>query len=1765
MDRNRYITQSVSLFYEGSVSVKKLFSMILVLSMILSMAPAVFAAETAEIEQPVLETVSQEELAAELAEAEAAAAETEARKEAEAEADADPEAYFRHLEAELRAKQQIDRSRSEVELLAANYDVTVNVKFPKAAAEDGTMWVYLHQAAQVDDDGFVTQYPYIWTSQKVQVDAGKKSITATFSVPKGDYFVEVYTQDVQNGSYLYQDMFFNGDGTYTTNEYTAQPVSISKDKTLNVTLPTAERTISGELKFSKALTEDTRFRVQFYAMSDYSDISIYCYFYGEKGDKSVSFSVPVPADTYRVRFYNNNLGTSGYYDVTGGISSDYDMRAYVSTFAQSVSGLEVDADSLMDFEEEEEGISSSHRVDITLKLPEKTTAESEYLILLYSPEYDELWDWDSFWVESGTEEISTYFLLPEDLDFIIGYMDAYSWNSISWQGPYAGARYQAESGITTQLDKAKVHTMGTEDMSLTINDSKNYKLTGTLKLSGARKVATVAYAVAEFENGERYASRVYFEPGVTSCSYTIYVPKTESGSFEHWAAEAGAGSDLVLNEETRVDNKTYTLSGNASLSTITLTTPAPNVTGTLSLPDGMTAPEGGLALQFNVGDSYMGVYYMEEGESSIDFSFVASLSSEEYGNYLHVWVMDAPDNLTDYQSFVAESAADMMDISMTLQEMVILSGNVVVSDAAKDPATSFRIRVNDRDYNYSNEVYVSTLPGETTAAYQLKVPKGIECRVRVYVEADATGSVLSADQYMQTDGTFDVSSAWVTLNKDTTANVTFVEGKTISGTVSLASGLPSGYYYGQVYAQPRNGGTNYRASYSFKGTSCTYRLAVPADYTDTWRVYCYLYTEGASDAMTDTQMFYSEQGTVTSYSKASLISAPAENIDFLVPKARVISGTVIVPEEFEGYYFWGQVYAYDSEGNSKNRYIESDSLDYSIKVDAGYTGTYKLAVWLNSDDSIPGMITGTTMYITEDGTLSADWSQAKEFTVGENGLYQDIVVPMGNTYTVTLKAPEGFSGYYDGRLYLYDLDAYSNTMQKNFEFDGSEAEIDLTLPSADGRYALRIYLYNGPGVVTNKTYYYNSTTETWVTDVSNATELDMTAEGIEVTMPKAKTISGKLVSATDDTIQLPENGIGFSMYQKGEYYDNWVSINYTADSEGNFTITVPSDLTGQFRLSANVNNRSSCNIVDSGDYYYKSDATASVGSLVSGDETFYFTVGEDDVTGLKIYVDTGYVMTGTVKLGTGAQLSSTDDYLGSVSVYLFPEQDDALSTYVQMKKGESSWQYTIAVPKTNASYTLKYEFSPDSDATSNLYEDMQKQGTVSVTGPAALPDIVLMPGKHLINVTMKNPVSRSVSGNLYLELLDSEGNSTDTISKYFSLSSNGSATYTTVTAPTETAVSYRLYYYSYNTQGLVSYKNVYVTADGTLTTKVDNAGIFSLTEDTAQSLTMIEQAPYVSGKIYLPDVLDDADFQIELSGYGYQIVYVRSDTVLKDSKGQYVPYALYSSSLDIGDTFYLQYYLNDSYYSGDVLFSGEAVYLGEDGSCCYDYSDKTFFTIPESGTFALDFTLATWNDGAEENLLQSAHGINSETGELTYTYTYPGATYLAVTFSDRTDTALVINDQTYYASSLRGRVKNIDVSQTNGTMTVKVNSTNTYGKDYGFGIVSIVPYYGTEAVDQPVITALYSANGSGESTVLEDVCDGKPMYVSMAAPEGYTGTVIAAVYNAAGRMLAADISEMTFTQGYDSAELCFTDAEDAAALKIMFVDSAWAPQSVQLP
>lgn len=1747
---------------------KKLLSLILALSMLVSVAPAAFAAPVLELADTAVEPVMEEPITEEPL-TEKAPVLLPADVEITPEEEIPAETLYRRAKADAKAEAEAGMALSsdtnldetDLELMASSYKVTVKVKFPHAATEDGTIRIALFQAATVDSTGFVSSAPASYTSVNISVDAGDTSASTSFTVPAGNYIPAVYPYTTAIGSTPYQYVYFNKDGTAATNAYTAESVRISAAKTVTVTLPKAERTISGTVHFSEALTEDTEFEISFEDSSRYSNTYSYCYYWVKKGSTSFDFSLPVAAGSYSLEIRNYQNDYWGYYDNFGSLTSNRDSCAYVSVYDSSVSDLRIDGDILLGESGSEPIESTAHRVDVTVKLPEEVNGYKRYFVLLYVPQYNELWDYSSYTISNGfsAEEISATFWLEEDMEFSVGYLDVTNYSSFSWTDYYPGQRYLTEDdGITSLVENAQVFTMGTKDMSVTIDDTSNYKMTGTLKLGSARSTDSAVFAMAEFANGETFGARVYLPAGDTSESYVIYVPKTQSGSFAHYAADATGGRGVILNEESRVDGDTYTVKNKLSLSTLTMPSIIPNVTGTVSLPSGIKAPEGGLAMQFQINGSNVGYYYMDEGESSISFSFAAALEDDNTDNRVRVTLQNPPDNLANMVTLYGEYGDDMMDLSIAIPETVLVSGTISVPQSAKDLGTTFEVYTYGSPEGYSNinnYTYISILPGETSAYYQLKALKNIETDLYVEVTADATGKVLSATQYLQEDGSFDIGYTDVTLSEDITSNVIFGAGQSITGTISLASGLPAGEYYGYVRAEPDQGGDDYSTYISLNGTSVDYSLAVPLDYTGTWRVYVYLY-EGASNAMIDTSLYYSNTGVTTNYSDAALITAPADDIDFVIPKARVISGTVIFPDEFQGYEIWGNAYAIDSDYNYYNSYISNyDTLDYTIKVPTDYTGTYKLAVYLRSDDNVPGLITRTYLYLTEDGTLSTDMDKAEEFSVGDDGLQQDLTVPLGKSINVTLNAPEGFSGDYNGRLYLYDLSTYNEVARNDFYFDGTSTTVSLSLPAdSTGSYTLRIIMYTGLGTVTNNYYYYNN--GTWVTSTSNITPIDL-SQDLSVTLPQAKIISGKLVSSQGDPVQLGEDSVSFSIYDSsGSYVDN----RSTIDADGNFTVMVADDLTGKFRMYCYPGTAAGSNVVTGKSYHYKSDATSSVTDYTRNDETYFFEIGEEDVSGLSIYVDTGYVMTGTVKLGTGATLSGTNSTLARTYVYLTnPTTHTSYSANVRMTKDATSWEYSIVVPKESVAYDMTSYININDGTTSNLYTGTVDHGSVTVTGSAALPDIIQLPGKHTVRVTLTMPANDSVSGYLYMKT-----GSEETEKQYetsFYLEANGSATYNLVTTPNETAGTYQLYYYAYNADGIIDYEYIYLTADGTLTTDESQAGNFSF-DTTAHSITLMEQAPYATGKIYIPDCVDDEEFYIQLDSNDYASIWVSDDTIKKESDGRkYVPYALYSDYITPGETsFYLCYYLSS--YNGSALFNTSnysyRAYVAADGEIVYGSSNSYYFTVPASGVFNLDFTLATWDDGAEENLLQSAHGINNATDELTYTFTYPGATWLAVTFNNRTDTDVTINNQKYYYYYLQNSVQYIDVSETSGTMTISVEAPYS-DRYYGFGIVSIVPYYGSEAVTVPTITSVYTEGGSDESIIMADLQDGKAVFVSMAAPAETSGTMIAAVYDSDGKMLDAAVSHMTFEEEYASAMLEFDQAEDAVKLQIMFVNAEWTP------
>jgi len=1740
--------------------------------MLFSMAPAAFAAPASEEESGLL-TVSNADavFADEIIKAE----DDDSQAEIANEEALDPLVKTRRLRAEAHAEEEASRApapgdmldEDTIELFASSYTVTVKVSFPQAATEDASLFVYLYAPAKVDSTGFVTEAPYIYKSVEVQVEDGARSATATLSVPSGDYIPAVYTYSPTFGSYFYQYLYFNKDGTLASNAYTAEPISISKKTTVNIDMPKAERTISGTVQFSKALTEKTRFEVAVEDDSSYSGSYSYCYYDVAKGAKSFSFSIPVSAAAYTLEIYNYSTGKWGYYDITGGLSTSWDNRAYVEVFKNSVSGLKINADSLSSTESDSEQTEAS-KVNVTVKLPETMNGYKRYMVLLYAPQDKEVCEYYSCSISSGSsaDNISSSFWLQEGMKYSVGYLDVTNYSSFSWTDEYPGARYlTADGSITSNPDNAKVYTMGTETVDITIDDTSNYKLNGTLKLGSAKGYDSAAFAMAEFSNDEAFGARVYFPAGTTSKDYSIYVPKTQSGTFSHWAAEAAGGRGVLLNEDTRVDGNSYTVKNNLSLNTITMQAIAPNVKGTVSLPDGMTAPEGGLALRFYVNNNSVGYYYMKEGKSSLNFSFAEKLNEQNSKNRVRVVVQNAPDNLTDTVTLYGKENGDMTGLEIVIPGTVILSGTISVSDAAKNGGTTFEVYSWGRPEGYSsigNDTYITVLPGKTTADYELKVLKGIETQTYISVSADATGKVLSTEQYLQEDGSFDKEYAQTELNKDTNASVSFGEGKTISGTVSVAKELGAYDYYGRVYAEPKNGGEEYSVYFSFTGTSADYALAVPADYTGEWRVSVSLY-EGPPSAMTDVWLYYSTSGTTPIYSKATPISAPAEDIDFVIPKAYEISGMVYLPDAFYDYYIWGNVCAIDEDYNRYSSYFDTeDSMNYSIKVPVDYDGTYKLAVWLRAGEDVPGLITDSYLYLTEDGTLSGSESDAQEFSVDEDGLYQNLTVPEGKAFNVTLKAPEGFSGYYDGRLYMYDLDTYSSVSQKNFEFEGTSTTISVSMPANnEANYTLELYMDAGPGVVTHTWYYYNSESGTWVTQTNDASAMDFSADGITITMPKAKTIKGKLVSAQGDVVSVRENAVSFSLYQKGVNGDSYVNTRSTIDTEGNFTVTVANELTGKFRLYCYPSGGAGTNVI-SKSYYYNSTANTPQESYNSQDDTFYFELGEEDISGLELYVNTGYVMSGTVQLGQGATLTglSDEDY-GYVDVTLQAEQK-SYSGNTYLKTDDTSWTYYIVVPKTQMTYKLSSRVSLWDSTSSNLYTGQVEHTTVDVNGSATLPTITLEPAKHTVDVKLTSPSNNDVSG--YLRLQTGDGTSAKIYEKYFQLSAKESKAFQIMTAPNEIAETYKLFYYLYYEEDMVSYESLYVAADGTLTNNQDNAANFAFADGKEHSITLKELPPFVAGKIYIPDDVDvqSEPFTIKLSCYNSLEIEVSSDTIQTAPDGrQYVTYTAYNSYVDPGQTFKISYNLDG--YDGSVLYESWSNYVDEDGEILFDWSNAPYFTVPESGTLIQDFTLATWYDDADENVLQSAHGIDESTGTLTYTYTYPGATSLGVTFHERTDTDLTINGEEYYAHNLSGYTKNIDVSATNGTLTIEITHD---GSDlvYGFGIVSIVPYYGEPWVTEPTIASVYSEGGSSEEIVMSDLLDGKNVYVSMVAPENVTsGVLIAAIYDENDKLVDVYVADMAFNDCGNAAQMLeYETVEGAETIRIMFLNDDWVPQMV---
>ena len=247
------------------------------------------------------------------------------------------------------------------------------------------------------------------------------------------------------------------------------------------------------------------------------------------------------------------------------------------------------------------------------------------------------------------------------------------------------------------------------------------------------------------------------------------------------------------------------------------------------------------------------------------------------------------------------------------------------------------------------------------------------------------------------------------------------------------------------------------------------------------------------------------------------------------------------------------------------------------------------------------------------------------------------------------------------------------------------------------------------------------------------------------------------------------------------------------------------------------------------------------------------------------------------------------------------------------------------------------------------------------------------------------------------------------------------------------------------------------------------------------------------------------------------------------------------------------------YTNGQASVDTNTHYLNSLGELTTSVSEDSLFTVPASGSNAVDFTLLLWEDGADTAIFQSAHGIALSDGQLTYTYTYPGeADSLTVTFSPRTDVNLTINGKIYYASNL---LVNPTIEVSGNKLEITFTAPSDAQKYFGFAVESITANGST--LTSPGAAAVYTASGSSDAAVLSGLKEGQPVRVTLVGTDtitAETSLVTGVLYDKDDRMLDVVQVPVDLASGdTDTAALIFDEYGDAVTLKILLIDSNGTP------
>lgn len=899
------------------------------------------------------------------------------------------------------------------------------------------------------------------------------------------------------------------------------------------------------------------------------------------------------------------------------------------------------------------------------------------------------------------------------------------------------------------------------------------------------------------------------------------------------------------------------------------------------------------------------------------------------------------------------------------------------------------------------------------------------------------------------------------------------------------------------------------------------------------------------------------------FSQSQLMAA-----DMAFPETVTVSGTVSVPESCLEGVALGRIYISGTlNGSNVSNNVDIAIPAGKLSVPFSFTlpkGTLLRQMQFNVEADTLDLLDTSYLYLQSDlKTFSSEYANLSA-TLNDN-LNVNIPLTQGVFLSGTLSLAEGLSaGKYTGSIELEPVSS-GRPADEYFNFTGTSYDYKISLSEdvIGQDYYLSLRVYEGEGVLTSKTYYYVSDGVT-TTDRNEATPITMEEGGavIDLTIPKAKTISGSLVADDgSEVIWDPEETLW--LYLTSDTGNE--SFAVTPDAQGNWSAAVDLSFTGEFTLRTYISGNVQTNIFGNRDYYYSTADHA----VTTEAEASLLTIGEEDVTGLKLYVETGWLLSGAIKLPEGGYIT---DKTVNVSVVVKTADGSYTDYRGSGTVGPTGGSYCVAVPKQTAEYQIVLQSIYAPGVPSNIYwGEEQTLSTGSITSDTDGLDFTLVKAGTVITGTAYRP--EGVEGYLNLNLCALVKRSdyyTWSYNTNASIDYNSNSGNFSIAIPTsETATEYQLYYTIYSVEGIVTQKSIYLCADGSLTTDSSLAGTFSLANPPAHEFTLLTALPFAAGKVRCPEGLEQTTTFVvypqivsEISTLefpqGAVEVMVGPGSGQQDEDGWFSTYSLNDPSFTVGTSYRLICYSNDTHTPADTSW----YYVNQDGTLTKDMSSADIYTVADGTVNTVNFTPMLWNSGSEDYLLQSEHGISSIAEPITYTYTFPGATSLDVTFSDRTDVDLTVNGETWHCQSQAGQTMTVD----GDTLTVVMPALD-FGSTYRFGFaVEKVTPAGIGDVVQTGAAAVYAPSGSSEKAIMDSVKAGEPVRISLVSQDDpyYQYSLTGAIYDADGMLLDIVQVPVIFDGGTCTASLDFEQYGQAVTLKIFLMDKRLSPEMENL-